>query len=56
MDFFNYAGIHRDAILYIKPVFYIRDIFVNTSVAYSDKGNFIRSLTLILREIIYFKF
>ena len=30
MDFFNFAGIHRDVILYVKPMFFIQDVKLTT--------------------------
>ena len=30
MDFFNYAGLHRDVLLYVKPKFSIEDIEIKT--------------------------
>lgn len=30
MDFFNYAGLHRDVLLYTKPLFNIQDINIKT--------------------------
>lgn len=30
MDFFNYAGLHRDVIVYIKPKYFILDIRLRT--------------------------
>ena len=30
MDFFNYAGLHRDVIIYIKPYFNVQDVNIKT--------------------------
>jgi beta-glucuronidase len=30
MDFFNYAGLHRDVIIYIKPNFNVQDVNIKT--------------------------
>ena len=37
MDFFNYAGLHREVLIYVKPAFNIQDIFIQT--IYSNKKN-----------------
>ena len=42
MDFFNYAGLHRDVLLYVKPKFSIEDIDIKTEYqADLNQGNFI---------------
>jgi len=39
-DFFNYAGIHRDVLLYTTPLSYIDDITLLTHFS-RDKGVFV---------------
>lgn len=41
MDFFNYAGLHRDVILYVKSKYYVEDIYLQTSYdPITNKGIF----------------
>ncbi len=37
MDFYNFAGLHRDVVLYIKPIYSIQDIAVETEYDASAK-------------------
>lgn len=30
MDFFNYAGLNRDVVIYVKPRYFIEDIRLKT--------------------------
>jgi len=41
MDFFNYAGIHRQVKLYTTPKTYIEDIYIVTNIQGKDGKKFV---------------
>jgi beta-galactosidase/beta-glucuronidase len=38
MDFYNYAGIHRDVVIYVKPVYYIQNVLIKTDFSINESG------------------
>ena len=55
MDFYNYAGIHRDVIIYIKPVYAIQDLSVKTDYLI-NMGSILFNLTKTFFLITFYSF